>query len=138
MFELTILVNLSSLGSGSTYIYGHCDSTYRRGMDREQCIRFVQNGKCIQRLVFPMWRVVCNAFSNVSLFWLQCDSDINYSIYREKWLENSKAGRIILIENYSVIFILQKCPSNSIQNCLLMKTVDEFWHFKSHSREHSS
>ena len=103
-------------------------------MDREQCIRFVQNGKCIQRLVFPIWRVVCNAFSNVSLFWLQCDSDINYSIYREKWLENSKAGRIILIENYSVIFILQKCLSNSIQNCLLMKTVDEFWHFKSHSR----
>lgn len=29
-------------GSGSTYIYGHCDATYRPGMDREQAVAFVQ------------------------------------------------------------------------------------------------
>lgn len=28
-------------GSGSTYIYGMCDSTYREGMTREQCEEFV-------------------------------------------------------------------------------------------------
>lgn len=29
-------------GSGSTYIYGHCDATYRAGMDRDQAVAFVQ------------------------------------------------------------------------------------------------
>ncbi len=30
-------------GSGSTYIYGYCDSTYRDGMSREECEKFVLN-----------------------------------------------------------------------------------------------
>ncbi|CAO3675355.1 unnamed protein product [Umbelopsis ramanniana] len=30
-------------GSGSTYIYGYCDSKYRDNMSREECIEFVQN-----------------------------------------------------------------------------------------------
>ena len=32
-------------GSGSTYIYGHCDATYKRNMTKEECYRFVANGK---------------------------------------------------------------------------------------------
>jgi len=30
-------------GSGSTYIYGHCDATYRRMMTKEECYKFVAN-----------------------------------------------------------------------------------------------
>jgi 20S proteasome subunit beta 1 len=29
-------------GSGSTYIYGYCDASYRKGMNREACIAFCQ------------------------------------------------------------------------------------------------
>jgi hypothetical protein len=31
-------------GSGSTYIYGFCDSTFREDMTREEAINFVKNG----------------------------------------------------------------------------------------------
>lgn len=30
-------------GSGSTYIYGYCDSVFKEDMSKEQCIEFVQN-----------------------------------------------------------------------------------------------
>jgi len=30
-------------GSGSTYLYGHCDNTYKKGMSKEECIKFVAN-----------------------------------------------------------------------------------------------
>ncbi|KAJ2787555.1 Proteasome subunit beta type-1 [Coemansia interrupta] len=30
-------------GSGSTYVYGYCDKTFRRGMSKEECIEFVKN-----------------------------------------------------------------------------------------------
>ncbi|KAJ2785763.1 Proteasome subunit beta type-1 [Coemansia javaensis] len=30
-------------GSGSTYIYGYCDKTFRPGMSKEECIQFVKN-----------------------------------------------------------------------------------------------
>ncbi|KAF9986625.1 Proteasome subunit beta type-1 [Modicella reniformis] len=30
-------------GSGSTYIYGYCDATYRDGMNQEECVEFVTN-----------------------------------------------------------------------------------------------
>lgn len=32
-------------GSGSTYIYGYCDAQFKHGMNKEQCIEFVQ--KCM-------------------------------------------------------------------------------------------
>jgi 20S proteasome subunit beta 1 len=32
-------------GSGSTYIYGYCDATYKEGMTREECETFVLNGE---------------------------------------------------------------------------------------------
>ena len=35
---------LCFVGSGSTYIYGHCDATYKPGMTKEQCFTFVSNG----------------------------------------------------------------------------------------------
>lgn len=31
-------------GSGSTYIYGYCDSTWREDMSREETLEFVKNG----------------------------------------------------------------------------------------------
>ena len=30
-------------GSGSSYIYGYCDSTWREGMSKEETIEFVRN-----------------------------------------------------------------------------------------------
>eukprot|EP01128_Nolandella_sp_AFSM9_P011821 TRINITY_DN8737_c0_g1_i1.p2 TRINITY_DN8737_c0_g1~~TRINITY_DN8737_c0_g1_i1.p2 ORF type:complete len:214 (+),score=52.47 TRINITY_DN8737_c0_g1_i1:45-686(+) len=30
-------------GSGSTYIYAHCDATYKPKMTKEECLEFVQN-----------------------------------------------------------------------------------------------
>ena len=30
-------------GSGSTYIYGYCDSTYKDGMTKAECLNFVKN-----------------------------------------------------------------------------------------------
>ncbi|KAJ4457851.1 putative Proteasome subunit beta type-6 [Paratrimastix pyriformis] len=30
-------------GSGSSYIYGHCDATYRENMTQDECIQFVTN-----------------------------------------------------------------------------------------------
>ena len=32
-------------GSGSTYIYGHCDATFKPKMTKDECYRFVANGK---------------------------------------------------------------------------------------------
>lgn len=39
-------------GSGSTYIYGYCDSNYREGMTREECEIFVINCKLCSGLFF--------------------------------------------------------------------------------------
>jgi 20S proteasome subunit beta 1 len=33
------------VGSGSTYIYGYCDATYKDDMTREECVEFVKNCK---------------------------------------------------------------------------------------------
>ncbi|KAJ2615405.1 Proteasome subunit beta type-1 [Coemansia sp. RSA 1365] len=30
-------------GSGSTYIYGYCDKTFRPGMSKDECLEFVKN-----------------------------------------------------------------------------------------------
>ena len=30
-------------GSGSSYIYGYCDSNYREGMSRDECVEFLRN-----------------------------------------------------------------------------------------------
>ncbi|XP_063902255.1 proteasome subunit beta type-6-like [Zophobas morio] len=30
-------------GSGSSYIYGYCDSNYRQGMSKEECLNFCKN-----------------------------------------------------------------------------------------------
>ena len=30
-------------GSGSTYVYGYCDATYKEGWDRDQTVEFVKN-----------------------------------------------------------------------------------------------
>jgi len=30
-------------GSGSSYLYGHCDDTFKKGMSKEECVKFVAN-----------------------------------------------------------------------------------------------
>ena len=32
-------------GSGSTYLYGYVDATYKEGMTKEECMNFCTNGK---------------------------------------------------------------------------------------------
>lgn len=32
-------------GSGSSYIYGYVDATYREGMTKEECLQFTANGE---------------------------------------------------------------------------------------------
>ena len=44
---LAVLVPNDALkiGSGSTYVYGFCDATYRDGWGREKTVEFVKNSK---------------------------------------------------------------------------------------------
>lgn len=37
--------NYKALGSGSTYVYGYCDATYREGWGRDETVNFVKNSK---------------------------------------------------------------------------------------------
>ena len=32
-------------GSGSTYLYGHVDATFKEGMNKDECMEFVKKGK---------------------------------------------------------------------------------------------
>ena len=31
------------IGSGSTYVYGYCDATYREGWSEQETVQFVKN-----------------------------------------------------------------------------------------------
>jgi hypothetical protein len=33
------------VGSGSTYVYGYCDATYKEGWGRDETVNFVKNSK---------------------------------------------------------------------------------------------
>ena len=33
-------------GSGSTYIYGHVDASFKEKMSKDECIKFVKDGRC--------------------------------------------------------------------------------------------
>lgn len=47
-------------GSGSTYIYGLVDSTYKEGMTKEECKAFVKTGTCLCLCVqYPCVPVLC-------------------------------------------------------------------------------
>lgn len=37
---------LTWAGSGSTYVYGYCDATYREGWNEEETVQFVKNSEC--------------------------------------------------------------------------------------------
>jgi 20S proteasome subunit beta 1 len=39
----TLIVSLSTKGSGSTYVYGYCDATYQEGWGEAQTVNFVKN-----------------------------------------------------------------------------------------------
>ena len=32
-------------GSGSTYLYGYVDANYKPGMSKDECLKFIANGK---------------------------------------------------------------------------------------------
>jgi hypothetical protein len=34
------------VGSGSTYVYGYCDATYKEKMNEEETVTFVKNSEC--------------------------------------------------------------------------------------------
>ena len=34
-------------GSGSTYLYGYVDANYKPGMSKDECLKFIANGKFI-------------------------------------------------------------------------------------------
>ena len=36
------------VGSGSTYVYGYCDATYREGWSEEETVKFVKNSTSYQ------------------------------------------------------------------------------------------
>ena len=44
-------------GSGSTYIYGYVDATYKPNMTEKECIDFVTNGK--QKFFFKAPDYIC-------------------------------------------------------------------------------
>lgn len=54
-------VNLTVVyaGSGSTYVYGYCDATYREGWGRDETVNFVRNSEFCHLRDFE---VVLNAF----------------------------------------------------------------------------
>ena len=33
-------------GSGSTYLFGHADATFKKGMSKEECLKWVAQRKC--------------------------------------------------------------------------------------------
>jgi 20S proteasome subunit beta 1 len=46
-------------GSGSSYIYGLVDATYKEGMSKEECKTFVKNGECAEpTFVFAQFRFI--------------------------------------------------------------------------------
>jgi len=40
------VLNCGVLGSGSTYVYGYCDATYKEKMNEEETVTFVKNSEC--------------------------------------------------------------------------------------------
>lgn len=42
---LSVCVTQAFVGSGSTYVYGYCDATYKDGMTKEETIEFVKNSE---------------------------------------------------------------------------------------------
>ena len=47
-------------GSGSTYVYGYCDATYKEGWDRDQTVEFVKNSTSSLSLLSPGPRASCS------------------------------------------------------------------------------
>ena len=37
-------------GSGSTYLYGYVDANYKPGMSKDECLKFIANGKKVDWL----------------------------------------------------------------------------------------
>jgi hypothetical protein len=66
-------LHLSALGSGSTYVYGYCDATYKEGMSEDETVNFVRNSESTypSRLA-GIWNVV---------------TDITDQPFRLPWLE---------------------------------------------------
>lgn len=39
--------NIASTGSGSTYVYGYCDATFKEGWNEAETVNFVKNSRSI-------------------------------------------------------------------------------------------
>ena len=61
------LITFSLKGSGSTYIYGYCDSAFKEQMTRDECVTFVQNCE-----YFNMHTYTDQLFSLLKRFRWQC------------------------------------------------------------------
>ena len=44
---------LDDLGSGSTYVYGYCDATFKEGWGRDETIEFVKNSGVFSIASYP-------------------------------------------------------------------------------------
>lgn len=73
-------------GSGSTFIYGYCDSTWKENMDRKEAVDFCINGlSSIMALSFSL-----SSFSNIlALYWtdhlLFCFIALTRATFRDGW-----------------------------------------------------
>ena len=51
MFVVVRLQVANVIGSGSTYVYGYCDATYREGWGEAETVEFVKNSELTRDVV---------------------------------------------------------------------------------------
>lgn len=51
-------------GSGSSYVYGYVDANYKRGMSKEECVKFVTHSKCaLETIEFVLLFIILTALA---------------------------------------------------------------------------
>ena len=55
-------------GSGSTYVYGYCDATYKEGWDRDQTVEFVKNSAFLKSLSCPTDCLLSDTISSLARY----------------------------------------------------------------------
>lgn len=65
LIEGLFFPNVYGTGSGSTYVYGYCDATYKEGWGRDETVNFVKNSS------FPMYSLclvhICDNLTALAL-----------------------------------------------------------------------
>lgn len=59
----SLLSHSRASGSGSTYVYGYCDATYRDNMSEEETVNFVKNSEFAPGPLPPRGASRCQATS---------------------------------------------------------------------------